>query len=147
MIVHDLMVNDKYVRIGYIRNEKEYPQACTLQSQEYGRPELYRAITGIGQAMANLDATKDYDIEVSKVCVKYTRDNQPSNFTITGDLLGAAGLNMKFKTEKIRMLFDRELTRNVVLAIREAELFIAGKRAQAELQFDDDNEYEEGGRG
>ena len=31
MIVHDIHVSDKSIRIGYIKNEKEYPQACSLE--------------------------------------------------------------------------------------------------------------------
>lgn len=122
MIVHDLTVSEKYVRIGYIKHEKEYPQACTLKSQEYARPELYQTMKGIGMAMSNLDAARDFDVEVSKVSVKFTQDNRPTSFTIMGTFSGDDGLNLKFTTEKISVLFDKELTRNVLFAMREVEI-------------------------
>lgn len=136
MIVHTIVVTDKNVRIGYIENEQTYPQACTLKSGEYARPELYRAMNGIGEAMAKLDAAKDCNVDVQKVTAKFTQDNHIANFAITGTLEGDDGLNLKFTTEKISIAFDKEMTKNVMSALMEAELFVKGKRAQTELQFE-----------
>lgn len=137
MIVHDMTVNEKYIRIGYIKNENEFPQACTLKSGEYARPEFYSAMERVGHAIKNLGMVKNGDVQVIRISIKFTQDNKPSTFILAGLIAGDIGLDLKYTTEKISVRFDKDLTSAVALATKEAELFVEGKRAQTELNFEE----------
>lgn len=142
MIVHDIRVSDKSIRIGYIKNEKEYPQACTIKSLEYARPEFYEAMEHIFEALSAMqgNAANECEGEVTHLSVKFTSDNCTSTFTISGTMNGKDGMPFKFTTEKISAACDRELTNSISRALKEAELFVNGKRAQMELAYEADHD-------
>lgn len=138
MIVHDIRVSDKSIRIGYIKNEKEYPQACTIKSLEYARPEFYEAMGHIFEALSTMqgNAANECEGEVTHLSMKFTSDNCLSTFTISGIMHGKDGMHFKIAAEKISTACDRELTNSISRALKEAELFVNGKRAQMELAYE-----------
>lgn len=142
MIVHDIRVSDKSIRIGYIKNEKEYPQACTIKSLEYARPEFYEAMGHIFDVLSAMqgNATNECEGEINHLSMKFTLDNCLSTFTISGIMYGEDGMHFKIATEKISTACDRELTNSIYNATKEAELFVNGKRAQMELAHEADHD-------
>ena len=142
MIVHDIRVSDKGIRVGYIKNEKEYPQACTIKSLEYVRPEFYESMDHIFEALVTIqgNAANECEGEINHLSIKFTSDNCPSTFTISGIMNGKDGMLFKFTAEKISTARDRELTNSISKALKEVELFVKGKRAQMELAYETEND-------
>ena len=138
MIVHDIRVSDAGIRVGYIKNEKEYPQTCTIKSLEYARPEFYESMDHIFETLAAIkgNAANECQGVISHLSVKFTADNCPSTFTISGIMNGKDGMHYKFTAEKISTARDKELTNSIYEALKEAELFVKGKRAQMELAYE-----------
>lgn len=138
MIVHDIRVSDKSIRIGYIKNEKECPQACTIKSLEYARPEFYEAMGHIFDVLSAIqgNVANECEGEVTHLSIKFTPGNCPSTFTISGTMNGKDGMWFKFTAEKVSAACDRELTNSISRALKEAELFVNGKRAQMELAYE-----------
>lgn len=128
MIISKIHVRSNVVRIGYIENEKEVPREYTLKSKELARPEF----------MANVDTcfAAVCDGEIEDIVIKYNRDNSVDNYVLTGAMHGDDGLVATFKTEKIYARAWMELDNAVRSAMKEAELFIQGKRAQMTLDIE-----------
>ena len=138
MIINKIHVSSNVVRIGYIENEKEVPREYTLKSKELARPELYKAMENIFHVMASVDTcfAAVCDGEIEDIVIKYNRDNSVDNYVLTGAMHGDDGLVATFKTEKIYARAWMELDNAVRSAMKEAELFIQGKRAQMTLDIE-----------
>lgn len=142
MIVHDIRVSDAGIQVGYIKNEKEYPQTCTIKSLEYARPEFYESMDYIFESLAAIqgNAANECKGVIRRLSVKFTADNCPSTFTLSGIMNGKDGMQFKFTAEKISTACDKELTNSIYEALKEAELFVKGKRAQMELAYEADHD-------
>ena len=138
MIIHRIHVNSNVVRIGYVKNEEEIPREYTLKSKELARPELYKAMENIFKTMANNDDcfAAGCDGEIEAIIIKYNRANCVDNYVLSGTMYSDDGLSATFKTEKIYTKCRPELDNAVRSAIKEAELFIKGKRAQMTLDIE-----------
>ncbi len=138
MIINKIHVSSNVVRIGYIENEKEVPREYVLKSKELARPELYKAMENIFHVMANVDTcfAAVCDGEIEDIVIKYNRDNSVDNYVLAGAMHGDDGLVATFKTEKIYARAWMELDNAVRSAMKEAELFIQGKRAQMTLDIE-----------
>ncbi len=138
MIINKIHVSSNVVRIGYIENEKEAPREYTLKSKELARPELYKAMENIFHVMADVDTcfAAVCDGKIEDIVIKYNRDNSVDNYVLAGAMHGDDELVATFKTEKIDTKCRIELDNAVRSAVKEAELFIQGKRAQMTLDIE-----------
>ena len=138
MIIHKICVRSNVVRIGYLENEKEVPREYVLKSKELARPELYKAMENIFHVMANVDTcfAAVCDGVIEDIIIKYNRDNSIDNYVLSGAMHGDDELVATFKTEKIYAKSWMELDNAVRSAMKEAELFIQGKRAQMTLNIE-----------
>lgn len=138
MIISKIHVRSNVVRIGYLENEKEVPREYVLKSKELARPELYKAMEHIFPVMANVDTcfAAVCDGVIEDIVIKYNRDNGINNYVLSGAMHGDDELVATFKTEKIYAKSWMELDNAVRSAMKEAELFIQGKRAQMTLDIE-----------
>jgi hypothetical protein len=138
MIISKIHVRSNVVRIGYLENEKEVPREYILKSKELARPELYKAMENIFHVMANVDTcfAAVCDEVIEDIIIKYNRDNSINNYVLAGAMHGDDELVATFKTEKIYAKSWMELDNAVRSAMKEAELFIQGKRAQMTLDIE-----------
>lgn len=138
MIISKIHVRSNVVRIGYLENEKEVPREYVLKSKELARPELYKAMEHIFPVMANVDTcfASVCDGVIEDIVIKYNRDNSINNYVLSGAMHGDDELVATFKTEKIYAKSWMELDNAVRSAMKEAELFIQGKRAQMTLDIE-----------
>lgn len=138
MIINKIHVSSNVVRIGYIENEKEVPREYTLKSNELARPELYDAMQNIFTTMANSEncfAAGCYG-DIEDITIKYNRENRVDNYVLSGTMYSDDGLVAAFKTGKIHVKCRTDLDIAVRSAVKEAELFIQGKRAQMTLDIE-----------
>lgn len=138
MLISKIHVRSNVVRIGYLENEKEVPREYVLKSKELARPELYKAMEHIFPVMANVDTcfAAVCDGVIEDIVIKYNRDNSINNYVLSGAMHGDDELVATFKTEKIYAKSWMELDNAVRSAMKEAELFIQGKRAQMTLDIE-----------
>lgn len=138
MIISKIHVRSNVVRIGYLENEKEVPREYVLKSKELARPELYKAMEHIFPVMDNVDTcfAAVCDGVIEDIVIKYNRDNSINNYVLSGAMHGDDELVATFKTEKIYAKSWMELDNAVRSAMKEAELFIQGKRAQMTLDIE-----------
>lgn len=139
IFINTLSISDS-IQIGYIRKVDGIERTYTMKSKETARPELYQAMTDIFKLLASETDNFAYETSgtVDKIKLKRNGVNEIESYQLSGVLRGADYIYVNFVTDKITMRTYEKLKYAVRNAIKEAERFVKGERAQSELPFDAD---------